>query len=116
MLVNTEKKKTTSAVEFVSYSGKYPSLCMGCLTVKINGETVKFGAEYSDGKFVMHNNSFWSSGGSCGFSGGYSESYCTSGEWKIDVQSIPKQYRKYASELDAVFNANVPYGCCGGCL
>ena len=26
-------------VEFVSYSGKYPCLCMGTLVLKIDGET-----------------------------------------------------------------------------
>ena len=24
--------------------------------------------------------------------------------------------KTYATEINSVFNANVPYGCCGGCL
>lgn len=28
-------------VEFVSYTGEYPNLCSGILTVKIDGEIVK---------------------------------------------------------------------------
>jgi len=37
-------------------------------------------------------------------------------EWQIDINNIPEQYRKYAAEIDEVFNSNVPWGCCGGCL
>jgi len=35
---------------------------------------------------------------------------------QIEVNSIPEQYRNYASEIDVIFNSNVPYGCCGGCI
>ena len=38
------------------------------------------------------------------------------GEWQIDVERIPEQFRKYTTEIDEVFNANVEYGCCGGCI
>lgn len=38
------------------------------------------------------------------------------GEWKIDVSKLPEQFRKYATEIDKVFNDNVPFGCCGGCI
>jgi hypothetical protein len=30
-------------IEFVSYNGKYPNLCSGKLTVKIDGKEVSFG-------------------------------------------------------------------------
>lgn len=37
-------------------------------------------------------------------------------EWRIDVDDIPEQFQKYAVEIDEVFNDNVPWGCCGGCI
>ena len=37
------------------------------------------------------------------------------GPWVIDVEKIPEKYRKYAAEIDEVFNENVERGHCGGC-
>ena len=55
---------------FVSYTGKYPNLCRGILTLSINGINKTFG---------MHDNCdydrFWFSGGSTGFKNGYRDSY-----------------------------------------
>lgn len=112
MLVNNESNNIH--VKFVSYDGKYPCLCSGKLILEIDGEQVTFGDYcYSTKK---GNRRFWSSGGSCGFIGNYEDYYVNEGEWNIDVKDIPEQYRQYASEIDEVFNENVPYGCCGGCL
>ena len=38
------------------------------------------------------------------------------GKWEIDADEIPEEFRKYAAEIDRVFNDNVPFGCCGGCI
>ena len=108
MLVN-RSNEVNSNVEFISYSGKYPCLCMGVLTLKIDGEEVKFGNKYSN-KDVDYA-TFWHSGG--GIDNNY---YAYSGEWEIDVEELPEQYRKYATEIGNVFNENVEYGCCGGCI
>ena len=60
-------------IEFVSYTGEYPTLCHGVLTVKIDGKEYKFGHEPLSYDFCKHcypdNNlpRFWSSGGSAGF-------------------------------------------------
>lgn len=108
MIINRTNKNKN--VKFVSYTGKYPNLCSGILTLEINGEQATFGhskAEYPP---------FWKSGGNCGFRNNYSESYRNTGEWIIDESNIPEKYREYAAEIDDVFNANVEYGCCGGCL
>ena len=59
---------------------------------------------------------FWHSGGSCGFTDGYGDSYVNQGEWEIDIEELPEELKCYASEIDEVFNANVEEGCCGGCL
>lgn len=118
MLIRNDKSDENTHVKFVSYTGAYPNLCSGELTLEIDGDEYKFGHNYSgrgwehDGNF----GSFWSSGGSCGFTDNYAESYVNDGEWIIDADGIPDQFRKYASEIDRVFNENIPYGCCGGCL
>ena len=106
-------------VEFVNYTGRYPNLCSGVLTLKIDGEEVRFGHNYiefeswkTDGNYE----SFWRSGGGCGFYNNYSEEYIENGAWDIDIDELPEKFRKYASEIHEVFNDNVLEGCCGGCL
>lgn len=111
MLKNIEE---IEHVKFVSYTGKYPNLCSGVLTLNIDGTNYVFGNKYSGVEVDFP--SFWSSGGECGFHNNYSESYVNTEEWNIDTNDIPELFRKYALEIDLVFNRNVPHGCCGGCL
>lgn len=130
MLVNRDKKNTnTTRVKFVSYTGKYPNLCSGVLTLEIDGTQYKFGHDYSNYHFDEsgsgyfsdedpgHPNfeAFWSPGGSVTHDSDWNFSV-SHGEWRIDVQEIPEQFRELAAEIDAVFNGNVEYGCCGGCI
>ena len=113
MLINSNKESVTEHVKFISYTGKYPNLCRGDLTLEIDGEKVIFGNGY-DIKMNIRKGVypiFWHSGGY--ISANY-EAY--KGEWQIDVSEIPEEYRKYASEIDETFTTNVPYGCCGGCI
>lgn len=111
MLIN-KNDNTNSHVKFVNYTGSYPNLCSGILTLEIDGIGYTFGNSY---KSKSDFDSFWCSGGyvradrDWNFDVGH-------GEWKIDVSDIPEQFRKYAEEIDAEFNSNVPYGCCGGCI
>lgn len=110
----------TEHVEFISYTGRYPNLCSGILTLKIDGEIYRFGHEpdsynYNEDKYDDDNyDKFWCSGGKVSFSGEYGYDV-SEGEWEIDVDKLPEQFRKYASEIDYTFNANVEHGCCGGC-
>lgn len=103
------KSNNTKHVEFVDYNGKFPCLCMGTLTLNIDGKFVRFGQQE---KY----NTFWRSGGECSFNNDYTEHYITENEWIVNIDDLPDEYKKYAEEIDNVFNANVPYGCCGGCL
>ena len=56
-------------IKFISYTGKYPNLCSGVLTIEIDGKEYKFGHEISD--YDIKTNSyktdnfeqFWVSGG-----------------------------------------------------
>lgn len=106
MLVNSKTATTQEThVKFVSYDGKYPCLCFGTLVLEIDGKKVTFGEKGY--------RRFWESGGGITLSdyGG-----TTTGDWIIDVADLPDEYKKYAEEIDRVFNANVRHGCCGGCL
>lgn len=111
MLINMDN--TVYNVQFISYTGKYPNLCSGVLTLQIDGEICTFGNSY-DTKTDF--DKFWYSGGTCGFTNNYTNEYVDAGEWVIDVSRIPEQFRKYATVIDSLFNSNVRHGCCGGCL
>lgn len=106
MLINTEKSNVVNHVRFVSYSGKWPHLCSGTLVLNINGIDIKFGNNYIDN--TVQYPKFW-------YSGGRTTPYIEKEEWLIDVSEIPEAFRKYAAEIDQVFNDNVEHGCCGGC-
>lgn len=87
-----------SNVEFVEYNGCWPCLCHGVLTVKINGQLVEFDDI--------------TSGGNCGFDRDGCEDI-EEGPWFVDV---PEEWEEYEDEINDCMNANVPWGCCGGCL
>ena len=116
------KDKYKGVFHLITKGKYYPNLCSGVLTLLINGQEVKFGHDSKDWdwKTRMYNDDnyedFWSSGGNCGFRNGYSESFVNQGEWRINAKELPEQFRKYAAEIEEVFNASVPHGCCGECL
>ena len=90
-------------VKFISYDGKYPNLCAGVLVLEVDG------IKYEFEKHCM------SSGGSCGFTNHYQDSYCHTGEWSI--KRWPDNFPEaLAREAVDVVNDNVRLGCCGGCL
>lgn len=93
-------------VEFVSYTGAYPNLCAGILTLRIHGKEYRFG--YGSG---MHE-PFWASGGECS----WVKDSVSESPWIIDTDSLPDELKPLAHEIDEVFNANIPFGCCGGCI
>lgn len=112
MIVNNHNE--TKHVKFISYTGKYPNLCSGILTLEIDGKEYKFGNSiYKEpqGEFPK----FWSSGGSVTADRNWNFNV-GSGEWVIDAYRLPEQFRKYVAEIDLEFNENVEWGCCGGCI
>lgn len=94
-------KNTKDTVEFVSYTGKYPNLCSGILTLRINGVTCVFP------RYCM------CSGGSVWFDGLCNE-HVETGLWTIT--DIPDEYKYLKNEIEECVNANIPHGCCGGCV
>lgn len=89
-----------SKVKFISYTGEFPNLCSGILTLEIDGKVVKF-PEYC-----------MCSGGSVWFDEDYND-HVEYGDWSV---KIPEEYSQYKEEILEVVNANVPKGCCGGCI
>lgn len=85
-------------IEFVGYDGKYPCLCMGSLTIKVEGE-------------IHHLRGILRSGG--GISNDYSE--IEEGPWEVDLSDYP-ELEPYKKEITDVVNENIDYGCCGGCI
>lgn len=111
------------AVEFVKYTGSYPCLCSGVLTVKIDGTEYTFGVdtslpmkkmlEFIDSEDYLPK--FWTSGGGVYFDNDYNEDV-RSAPWELMENELPDKFKKYGQELIDVFNQNVPHGCCGGCV
>jgi len=98
-------------IKFVDYNGKYPNLCSGILTLNIDGVNKTFG----DGDACDYDK-FWTTGGRTYFSRDWSEEYIETEEWIIDESQLPPELKEYAENIADIFNDNVPYGCCGGCL
>ena len=88
-------------VEFISYDGKYPCLCMGTLTIKVNGKTYWLNNKMISGGCIMRDGDWnmWSE----------------YGDWEIDLEKYP-ELEPYKEEITRVVNDNVEQGCCGGCI
>ena len=129
MLVN-KKNSNTSRVKFISYTGEYPNLCSGVLTLEIDGKEYKFGHDFTMYHFhkdindwVQEDedpqnpnfNSFWSSSGCVSHDEDWNWEV-EHNEWEIDVNELPEQFWDVAAEIDSVINANVRWGRCGGCV
>ena len=106
-------------VKFISYDGKYPNLCSGVLTLNINGQIVKFGNSYrfkEEDPEIEYYSIFWYSGGEVGFDNFPRDEYIETKGWDFEYEDFPEKYVKYFDEICELFNENVNWGCCGGCL
>lgn len=88
-------------VEFVSYDGKYPCLCDGTLTIRVNGNTYRFNNAMISGGGIYRNEEW--------------DMWVELGEWKVDLKEHP-ELEPYKEEITRLVNKNVEYGCCGGCI
>ena len=118
-------------VEFISYDGEYPCLCMGTLLVKIDGKQYAFGLENSifsktnikdERKYPI----FWASSGGIASSEDYSDMWAISGDWILDFdeekeisEDYPEEIRdiEIFKEMIRLMNENIEeLPCCGGCI
>lgn len=109
-------------IEFVDYTGSFPNLCSGVLTVKINGKETQFGngwiEDNDDGTVKrQYYPPFWVSTGAVWFDNDWNETV-ELGPWEYDegLEDYSEFDEDDIKELMEVFNANVPQGCCGGCV
>lgn len=86
-------------VKFISYDGKYPCLCYGVLTVEIDGKRYDL-----DNILISGGLADWQA------------DLVLKGPWEIKKDELPDEIKKYAREILKRVNANVPFGCCGGCI
>lgn len=93
------------SLKFISYSGDYPNLCRGVLTIcdTISGKT------YSLSHVLK-------TGGSCRYDPETHECWTEEGPWTICKNSLPSALQPYVDDITEIVNANIPHGCCGGCL
>lgn len=93
-------------IEFVSYSGKYPNLCSGWLTLKVDGkEWRKYVNLFSGGEAYVDNGREFIEQGPWDLTG-YDYDYLVNDGFtdeEIDV-------------IICLLNEHVEFGCCGGCI
>ena len=63
-------------VEFVSYDGKYPCLCMGVLTIKVNGKPYSFNHAMISGGRICRNEDW--------------DMWAEQGDWSVDLDEHPE--------------------------
>ena len=88
-------------VEFVSYDGKYPCLCMGTLIIKVDDKTYSLNHAMISGGSICRNESW--------------DMWAEHGDWEVDLEEYP-ELEPYKKEIARVVNENVRQGCCGGCI
>ena len=97
------REERYNMIEFISYDGKWPNLCSGTLTIKVNGTLYELENVMISGGCIMggpHTN--W-------------DMWAEQGSWRLDLQDYP-DLKPYEDEITNLVNENVEYGCCGGCI
>lgn len=83
-------------VKFVSYSGQYPNRCSGVLVLEIDGERCE--------TIELVPRSYMNT----------MSEHVRPRNWEI--RNLPEKYEKERREILKAINANIPRGCCGGCI
>ena len=128
-------------IEFVSYDGKFPTLCEGLLVVRIDARLYAFSPYQNDSMYssfwnrldrmgVLEDDSITKVSGFYLRSGGYIDwgedgenPKIVKGKWIIDDKAMKLENGErfilsgeQKSELEKVINQNIEFGCCGGCI
>lgn len=97
-------------VKFIKFErGHYKHLCVGSLTLEIDGKIVRFGDDIDD-----HYDRFWISGGDT-YTDDRGNVFVYKGPWHTKDELLPEEYRQYKDEILKVINDNMRWGCCGAC-
>lgn len=88
-------------IEFVSYSGAYPNLCDGILTLRVDGEIKSVPRALVSGGCVRFDDDWLER--------------IEKAAWRMSA-GVPQWMRDNEADILAVVNRNVPWGCCGGCV
>lgn len=88
-------------VEFIKYDGKYPCLCFGTLSIKVNGQTYHLKNVLVSGGCI-HKDKDWNM-------------WATQGPWSLNLDDYP-ELLPHEGEIIECVNNNIEYGCCGGCI
>ncbi|MDL2267960.1 hypothetical protein LJC46_08260 [Desulfovibrio sp. OttesenSCG-928-G15] len=87
-------------IVFISYDGSYPNLCSGTLKFKAGNEEFSWDHCLSSGGAVLFDDEWME--------------HISAGEWRVDFpDNFPEILRPAVVDM---VNANVPLGCCGGCV
>lgn len=120
---------TMDNVEFISYDGKYPTLCSGMLVIKVLGKLYALcswseymNKQYQRNRLCILNNPnitkiydvLFLSGGSTDWTAENESERITYGDW--EVKDLPANLLPFQKQITELFNDNVEKGCCGGCL
>ena len=98
-------------VKFINFEyHHYKYMCLGSLTLEIDGKKVRFGDDINDDY-----DRFWMSGGDA-YTDDKGNIYVNKGPWHTKDEYLPEKYRKYLEEIIVVMNENVKHGCCGACV
>lgn len=89
-------------VQFISYDGVCPCLCSGTLTIRVGEKEYKIKDALMSGGGIISDED--------------EGLIATEGPWELDEPNFPKELTPYFNEILECVNANVPYGCCGGCI